>query len=725
VPHPATVNRMEDVTPQRTALPEASPADLPLVLAEPPWAEPSRRPVVLLAAPPIERVALTEAEHAALVGGGEPPDPRAWTTDPAPKNGSASTFLLATAPIELARRHFAQWNGDCIEPTVWEFGLILGRFGTAAFAPVLRIVRRYKENTQAALLWMVSPEAARTAAEWLVTDERTRSTAETWLDRHPEDAAALLIPDALDVQGKRRRHAEAALIHLAGVRGPGFIAAAAAEYGSEAATAVEALIAIGPLIPATDVPDLGAWVDPARLPQVLLADRARALPAEAVRHLVTVLALSGSRHPYAGLGIVADTCDRESLRRFSIALFERWSAFGAPPEDDWALTQLVHFAGDEGVRSLADRMGRWPGEYRLHLDRIGLEALESIGSDAALAAVHSTGQASTSTEIRKAAVDRAEAIAAARGLTPEQVADRLVPDLGFDGDLLFVAGTGVFTMSLDERLRVAVTDEWGRPHDGLPRGGDDEDDAEHRRFVTLKRDLHNVVTGQTKRLEAAMLSGRTWTPKEFERFILGDAVLRRLAQRLVWTSEDGGHRTSFRIAEDRTFADVDDDSIALPETAAISLAHPALLGPEAVAAWSALIGDYGILQPFDQLARPVSAFTAAELATGRVSRFDGIEVGERTLLALEAKGWKRAERDGGLRPGMIYGLPGGDCVLLRFDKGIGLRLRDEPQQFEVRLSTGVPTDWAAQWDHGYERPNDIDPVAASEVLRTLNRLVGR
>src|SRR5690606_6538038 len=104
--------------------------------------------------------------------------------------------------------------------------------------------------------------------------------------------------------------------------------------------------------------------------------------------------------------------------------------------------------------------------------------------------------------------------------------------------------------------------------------------------------------------------------------------------------ETGGEWTAFRLAEDRGWADVEEDEVEPPVEAAVRLAHPVLLG-ERVEAWSEIFADYEILQPFAQLARPAMAFTEEEFATGRLTRFEGREASEGALMGLTNKGWER------------------------------------------------------------------------------------
>ncbi|MFV2180113.1 hypothetical protein, partial [Actinomadura sp. LOL_011] len=79
------------------------------------------------------------------------------------------------------------------------------------------------------------------------------------------------------------------------------VVAAARVHGDKAAAAVEALLAADPLdtLP-KKIPSV-AWVEIRALPQILLRDRAHALPDDAVAHVLTMLAMSKPDDVYAGV----------------------------------------------------------------------------------------------------------------------------------------------------------------------------------------------------------------------------------------------------------------------------------------------------------------------------------------------------------------------------------------------------------------------------------------
>ncbi|MEW2352605.1 DUF4132 domain-containing protein [Spirillospora sp. NPDC029432] len=450
---------------------------------------------------------------------------------------------------------------------------------------------------------------------------------------------------------------------------------------------------------------------PHLLPQVLLRGRDRALPAAAVGHLLTMMAMSSPGERYAGVDPVVESCDPESLARFGLAVFERWLADGTPAAAAWSLTQLGWTGDDAAVRRLSPLVGAWSRAAAHARAAAALDVLASIGTELALAHLHGIAERTQYRKIRERARELIGRVAAGLELTPEQLADRLVPDFGLDaaGGLTLDYGPRRFTVGFDEFLRPRVADEDGTPRKDLPRPGarDDRDRAAaaYRRFADLKKDVRAVAAAQLARLEAAMLDGRRWTAPEFREHLACHPLVRHIARRLVWTSG----ATSFRIAEDGTLADIADDAFALPPDARVRIAHPVLLGDE-VAEWTRTFADYEILQPFPQLGRPVHALTAAERGSGRLERFEGVTVPPGAVLGLARRGWDRAAAgETGLEPYIRRTLPGSGRITVDLDPGLlSVTPGRSPGQRIARVRAVLPPA--------------PDPVQVSEALADLAAL---
>lgn len=596
---------------------------------------------------------------------------------------------------------------------------LLARFGTAGMPGFLALARRDLGRSMEVLERLDSPRVAPFVAEAYGRLQKCRGAARAWLGRHPETAAVGLVPDAVGKAGKPRTYAGDALRVLAAEGHADTVRAVAARYGPEAARAVEETLAFDPLLlhPAK-LPKMPPFWQPETLSRPLLRGRERALPPSAVEHLGAMLAFTTVEEPYAGLAAVRAACDPASLDEFAWDLFSAWQMAGAPAKEKWAFYAIAHLGGDECARRLAPLIREWPGQGAQARAEMGLEVLARLGTDVALMHLHGMSQRLKYKALQAKAGQRIAELAEARGLAAEELADRLVPDLDLeeDGSRTFDFGPRRFRVVFGPDLSPAVVDEDGKRLPDLPKPSASDDPAlaeeAARAWKAFKKDLKTLARDQVLRLELAMCSRRRWEAPAFRLFLVEHPLLGHLAQRLVW-SVDGG--PCFRVAEDRTLADVEDEPFELPEGARVFLVHPIDLEPAVAARWAALLADYRIDPPFLQLARPVHHVRPEEAA--ELARVAGREVATGRVVGLEARGWRKGEAwDSGVALSMDKPLPGGLTARLELEPGIYLGgLGVNPRQTLGKLQV-----------HGSDdRPvplGTLDPVAFSEIVADLEAL---
>jgi hypothetical protein len=299
-----------------------------------------------------------------------------------------------------------------------------------------------------------------------------------------------------------------------------------------------------------------------------------------------MLAISTLDRCYPGVPLVRAACDPATLAGFGWALFEQWRSAGAPSKASWAFTALRWIGDDETVRRLSPVIRAWPGEGGHARAVEGLEVLAGIGTELALMHLYGISQKVTFKALRERAGQKIAEVAAELGLSTEQLADRLVPDLGLDkqGSLTLDYGPRRFVVGFDAQLKPYVADQTGARHKTLPKPGARDDDqlapAAYRRFSALKKDVRTLAADQIGRLERAMVGQRRWRAEEFRRLFVVHPLLWHIARRLVWAGfgPDGAVRVAFRVAEDRTLADVEDDELALDDASPVGVAHPLHLG---------------------------------------------------------------------------------------------------------------------------------------------------
>jgi hypothetical protein len=728
-------------------VPEAPQEALPPLLVEPPWTRSRTRavPVVIKDLPSPGTCSIAW----------EPGERDAWKVDldhlwrwverldwhvqaerftMGALPGHMHPLFFVEGPEELVRPLLAGWE----PPAPWNVAewmrVIVSKFELDALDAAVFAAQRDPANAGGILLPYLSDDVARLMADWLIRLKQAGRTARTWFRRHGLAAAPALLPPALGKAGAGRRAAEAALRLIAAQHGSGAIVEAARVHGDRAADAIEALLTADPLdVLPVKIPRAGVWADVRLLPQILLRDRARALPDAAARHVVTMLAMSRPGEVYAGVDVVRELCDKESLAEFGWGLFRQWEAQGAPPKDRWALTQLGLTGDDETVRRLTPVIRAWPGDGGHAKAVTGLDVLAAIGTDVALMHLHGISQRVRFKGVRSRAQEKIEEVAAELELTAEQLADRLVPDFGLDagGSMTLDYGPRRFVVGFDEQLKPYVSDENGDRRKALPKPGAKDDPesapAAYKAFSTLKKDVRTVAADQLRRLERSMVTRRRWPLREFEELLAGHPLVRHIVRRLVWLACDGeadaGTTTAFRVAEDGTFADADDDVLTIPASARVGVAHPVDLDGT-LAAWSEVFADYEILQPFPQLGRPVHRLADEERTGGRLTRFEGLTVPVGKVLGLTSRGWDRGEpQDAGIECWISRRLPGDRYLVIDLDPGIAVgAVAALPDQTLRTVALAGSPD--RLWRGGGPTNSfaDLDPVTASEILADLTTL---
>ncbi len=748
----------------QTAIAEADLAQLPDWLREPPWLNPQRPPPlptlslnlplrparIAWAAGERERhrahdfsrhqrhlsssdprleilTALRirpEARQRLLAGGAlgpedvEPPSRRYWGVAP-------DLLLLLPDPLGLR-----VWNGypatcwDSWEGLVPQVLALLARHGEAALPGLVHLCEVHAEWGLRAVQGV---DDARLVAPVLAARhlKKARPLAFEWLRRYPDTAARGALPLAFGTGKAARDDAAFGLRWLAQQGAIAALQHAAADIGCT--DALQALLDFDPLrvLPAR-LPKLPAFFAPATFRRPQLVDGGAALPLARMEAVGLMLAMSSLDAPYAGVERLRALCTPASLAGFAWDLFMAWLDAGAPSKEAWAFTALGLLGNDDCAHRLAPRLREWPGEAAHARAVLGLEVLAAMGSDVALMHLNGIAAKVKFKGLQDKAKEKITAVAALRGLTPEQLGDRLVPDLGLDEDgrLSLDFGPRQFSVHFDEALKPYVKDASGLRLKDLPKpvktDAVDRAEAATERYKQLKKDAKAVATLQLLRLEMAMVAQRRWPVAEFQLFFLHHPLVRHLAARLVWGvyGADGALSTGFRMAEDWSLADAEDRRFELPPQARIGIVHPLELPPGCRAAFGQVFADYEIQQPFKQLGREAYALPPAEAQTSELKRFADKVVATGSVMGLVNRGWERGPAQDAGWVGWFSKPLGEDLEAeLQLDPGMVVGdLSFEPKQRFPALLLRRRGTWGADGQVPFAQ---LSAVALSELLRDL------
>ncbi len=405
-------------------------------------------------------------------------------------------------------------------------------------------------------------------------------------------------------------------------------------------------------------------------------------------------------------------------------LFDKWLELGAEAKKRWVLYAAAIHGGNEIIERFKRQLKEWPRQARGMIACEAVQALSLNPMPQALLTVDGIARKFKYRQVKTAAGDALSFAAEQLGITREELADRIVPDLGFDEGLgrTFDYGGRKFRVLVTPALEFEVYEELedkaadkenpdleelkekerteerhilGKKLKNLPAPGKRDDEkkaaAAYEEFKQMKKQMKEVIASQTMRLEQALSSARLWSVESWKQLFVKNPIMHQFATGLIWGIYEGGRLIqSFRYMEDGSFNTQDEEEYVLPdnnstkaaadqqenipaasgegkqaqpEGAKIGLVHPIELSVEEREVWRQQLADYEISQPFLQLERLIYTPGKEELNESESSRFCKRVVNDMSLNSrLTAAGWYH---------GMVID---GGCIksYCSEDKGIGM-----------------------------------------------------
>lgn len=491
-----------------------------------------------------------------------------------------------------------------------------------------------------------------------------------------------------------------------------------------------------------DAPDKeprAEWLKLERLPPLVGSD-GRALPREGVVALLALQAKEKRMAPADAVAALRPHIDRASGGAFAQALLQQWLASAQAAVDRWVLC-IAGLLGDERcVEMLSTALQPWCQAGRGKLAEYAVQAIALNGTDAALVAIERAAtQFATRFRNVGAAARAAFAVAAAdRGVDEDELADTVVPDLGFDSDrrrrLLWDGGEATALLGNDGKLQWEVAS--GKRQRSLPASAPATVKAAAR---DLAKEIRAVLKTQSARLEAALVRQRRWDAARWPVRFVEHPLLRTFGERLVFSTYDGrGERLgTLRVLPDGLLADARGDLVELGSpVATLGIVHPLELDAATLAAWREQLARCDVTQPFAQLDRAVERLDPGHRNRRQLTLVEGKELLGGTFRGrAERRGWVRGSVvDAGLVSAYWKRFPtAGVDVLLPLE---GLSVSGG-HDMPVTLGTAlfVRSGTVTTGSYVYDEPNDsADPrvlafgdvpaIVWSETVGDLRAIAG-
>jgi len=374
--------------------------------------------------------------------------------------------------------------------------------------------------------------------------------------------------------------------------------------------------------PAVDPGALPAWLKdapaPKEAPPAFAKSAAppttpdgKALDAASIAKLVGAMHDSTTKtkkKSAASLEQFAEWLGEAQMRDFSWRLFESWAQEDGQLRHKWLFRALAKSLDDALAFRLGPLVASWMKQNKKAHVEAGCEVLAACGTPAALMEMQRIAQRFHYKGAYNIPAQTLAQVAQDRGLSIAELEDRLVPSLGLDpdGSRVFDLGGRALHLRVDSDLRAELEAEDKTRLKGFPPARKTDDaqkykDA-HAAYDLLRTELETALKTQSQRLEQALATGRTWKRADWDEHLLSHPVMKHLVRRFVW----GQGKTAFVIDEQGAPMNVALERAELSKEP-IRLVHPAELDETTRNAWSTLLSDFQIIQPFLQIGRPVRA----------------------------------------------------------------------------------------------------------------------
>ncbi|MCW1923610.1 DUF4132 domain-containing protein [Luteolibacter arcticus] len=432
--------------------------------------------------------------------------------------------------------------------------------------------------------------------------------------------------------------------------------------------------------------------------------------------------------------------DREKSAPFGLALVEGFLNSEQAASDRWALA-LGGLVGDNRIiPPLLSRIPDWCENSRHKLAEYAAQAISLLPGNEPLMVLDTLANRYRSKfkNVGRACAAAFNAAAEARGITPDELGDMVVPDFGFDADGIrrFEWDGGGASAELGADFKLSWFDpETDKAWKNLPASAPATVKEEVK---TVGKLLREAVKGQTARLEMALVRQRRWPVARWRELYENHPLLRSFASGLVWGIYDasGSLLRTFRRYPNGLLANATGDLEELPESdASIGMVHPLELDAAALEAWGAHLARFKVKQPFPQIARPVELLDPLHGNRREIALTKDKSVGAGTFKSRsEKRGWVRGSViDAGGISSIYKPFPGAGCEAILPTENYYMGI-DPMDSVELGAAYFVKADTVGRGGYTYDEPGPDDPrvlrfdqvpaVVWSETVADLKAIVG-
>ncbi len=344
--------------------------------------------------------------------------------------------------------------------------------------------------------------------------------------------------------------------------------------------------------------------------------------------------------------------DRSRSEKFASLLLQSFVDSNADAKIKHYLT-LCGLLGDDSVLQKLNTLFRKSlADKRVKMAEYVLGAIAMIGSDKALRTIEviSRKYANKKPALSEAATASLNAAAEELNITQDQLADRIIPDFGFE-DLYFNfnAGDESYRAFINNEFKLCFYNESHQLRKSVPTGTDKELVTT---FKEIDKEIRDITRTQQGRLEKYLIEGRAWPVDEWQKLFFHNPIMFVYSTKLLWSLWDENENVinTFYCDEDSETFDVKDEAIDLSKGNKIRILHPTDLDTDQLTTWKEKLYHSNLKTIFPILERKVFVKKdgEAELNVSRHFFNEDVPKGADFVITHLTKcGWRKETGDGG------------------------------------------------------------------------------
>ncbi|MDF1698543.1 MAG: DUF4132 domain-containing protein [Saprospiraceae bacterium] len=394
------------------------------------------------------------------------------------------------------------------------------------------------------------------------------------------------------------------------------------------------------------------WIEEASLPKLYWKENGAALTETEIRYLFyRSKRIKGISSDIEAKQVI-ELLDDQKTEKFATALIKAYQDSNADSKFKYYLVMAGLIGKDSILSRLHTVFKSTVTAKRYRMAAMVVGAIAMVGSDKALRIVDMIARkfANKRPQIGKGAREALDAAAKEFDITMDQLADRIIPDFGFeDHYYTFMAGEDEYRAFINKEFKLNYFNEDNKLRKSMPKETTKEAKAE---LKAIEKEIKEVVKSQKGRLEGYLTTERKWEVEEWMEYYLSNPVMLIYVQRLLWGVYDESYnlKTVFYCDDDLELYDVEDEEVDIEEGTFISIVHPLHMSEELHSKWKEKVYDMDTEFEFEIINRVVTHIPEEEIerSVSKVLFDQEIPKGADFVAGfLLKKGWIKSTGDGG------------------------------------------------------------------------------